>query len=72
MFVFLGKNYFISRNLPVNFQCRIIPSQGTFTLGSIKVVTFILKDNLFRQDNKAMGKSARNKELTVIFFSQFH
>ena len=56
----------------VIFQCGIIPSQGTFTLGSIEVVTFILKDNLFRQDNKAMGESTRNKELTVVFFCQFH
>ena len=71
-FVFFTQQYLIRRYSPIYPQIRIIPSQSTFILRSIKVITFILENNFFTQHTETMRKISRYEELTMIFFCKFH
>ena len=60
------------RNAPIDSE-RIIQYRDTsISLRVIEVISFILEYCSLRQHGEAMRKTLRNKELTMIIFSQFH
>ena len=60
------------RNAPIDTKRFIQDRDTTICLRVIEVITLILKYSSFRQHSKAMSKTLRNKELTMIIFCQFH
>ena len=70
--ILLGKISMFRRNAPIDTE-RIIQYRDTpISLRVIEVITLILEYRSFRQHSEAMRKTLRNKELTMIIFSQFH
>lgn len=72
VFVFLRKDDFFGRYLPVNLQSRVVPGNGSFTLGGIEIVALVLEDDFIAQYAESVGKASWNEELAVIVFGQFH
>ena len=60
------------RNAPIDTKRFIQYRDTPISLRVIEVITLILEYSSFRQHSKAMSKALRNKELTMIIFSQFH
>lgn len=69
--------FFTQKNLiywhsPINPQIRVIPSNSSLTLWSIKVITLILKYDFLTQHTETMRKASGDKKLTMIFFCKLH
>ncbi len=69
---FFRQDDFVGRNAPVDVEVRIVPCQCPFALRGIKVVAFILENNFRREHAEAVGKTAGDKELAMVFFCQFY
>ena len=72
MLILLGQYNIARRKLPVYAKRRIIPGYGTLGRRHIRPVALVLENSLFAQDGKAMGKTARHKELAVILSAKFY
>ena len=70
--VFSGQDYPICRDTPIDANLRIIPGECTFLLWSIKIIAFVLEYRFLTQYHKTMGKTARDKELAMVFFREFY
>ena len=66
LFVFLAKQCFAKRKLPINAKSLVGYANAAVSLGVIEIVAFILENGFFAQHGKTMGKTLRNEKLTVI------
>ena len=71
-FVFSGQDNPICRDTPINANLRIIPGECTFLLWGIKIIAFVLEYRFLTQYHKTMSKTARDKELAMVFFREFY
>ncbi len=72
MLVLFRQDDFVGRNAPVDVEVRVVPCQCPFALRGIKVVAFILENNFRREHAEAVGKTAGDKELAMVFFCQLY
>ena len=56
--------------LPVNFQCRVVPKNAAFVFGMPVVGGFIEKFSIFGVHDKAVGKACWNPEHAFVFSRQ--
>ena len=69
--IFCAKDYLVGRDAPIDVECGVVPGNGSFGLGGIEVVAFVLEDNLVAQHTESVGKSTGHEELTVIILGKF-
>ena len=62
----------LHRYAPVNAKGFILDIYAAISLGMIELVALILEDGSLGENGEAMGKTPRNKELTMIVFRQFY
>ena len=72
MLVLFRQDDFVGRNAPVDVEVWVVPCQCSFALRGIKVVAFILENNFRREHAEAVGKTAGDKELAMVFFCQLY
>ena len=70
--VFLAEYRLFYRYAPVNAKGFILDIDAAVGLGMIEFVTLILEDGGLGEHGKAVSEATRDKELTMIFFRQFH
>ena len=70
--VLFRQDDFVGRNAPVDAEIRVVPCQCPLALRGIKVVAFILENNFRREHAEAVGKTAGDEELTMVFFCQLY
>ena len=68
--IFFGKDNISHGYRPFDVQIRIIPCDCTFSLRVIELITFILENRIFTQNDKTMGHSLGYKKLTMVFLCQ--
>lgn len=72
MAILLREEDLVGRDPPVDRQIGVVPGQRTFRLRGIEVVALVLEDHLIGQDAESVRKTARDEELAMILFGQFH
>ena len=70
--ILLAKVCFVGRDSPVNTKRVIKDTDTTIDLRMIELITLILENSSFAQNCKAVSKATRDKELTVVLFSQLY
>src|SRR5690606_26523504 len=64
--IFVRDNQFIVGYLPIYTQVDIIKTHTPFCIFMVKVITFIEKSSRFGQHDKAVKKTTRYEELSII------
>ena len=62
----------LHRYAPINAKRFILDIDAAIGLGMIELIALVLEDGGFGEHCEAMGKTARDEELTMIVFCQFH
>ena len=70
--VFLAENHLLSRDLPIDMQCRVGEKNTAIRFWVIEVVAFVGKHRAFAQHRKTMCKTTRDIELTMTFGIKFY
>jgi len=55
---------------PFYADLRVVPNDCSFRLGMIEFIALVLEHSFFGQDDKTMGESLGDEELSVVLFSQ--
>lgn len=72
MSVLFRKNNIICRYVSVYIQSRVVPSNRTLALRSVKVVALILEQGGLAQYAEAVRKSPRDEELAVLLARELY
>lgn len=70
--VFLGKDDFVGRYLPVDAKAVVENRDASFGLWSIEVVALVLADGGLAEDGKAVGKATGDEDLTVVGITELY
>ena len=70
--VLFTKYRLLYRYVPVNAKGFIFDIDAAIGLRMIELVALVLEDGSFGENGKAMGKTTRDEELTMIVFCQFY
>ena len=70
--IFLGKQRFLCGDLPIYTQTLIEDADSSVGLWGVEVIALVLEDGSIAEHSKAMSKTSRNKELTMIVPGEFY
>ena len=59
-------------DFPIDTAGIVKDADASISLWMIEVITLVLEDGCFRENNKTMGKALWNEELDMIVFCQLY